>query len=70
MLSFQCEWAEKFDVHVVYIILCNEKNHYVGGTKSGREFLDTNPHLAASFLISTKPGVCYIHVVRVKHYGC
>lgn len=37
-------------------IVCNEKNHYVGGTQCGREFLSTNPHLPASFLISTKPG--------------
>lgn len=53
--SFQCEWAENFGIHVMYIV-CNEKNHYVGGTKCGREFLSTNPHLPASFLISTKPG--------------
>ena len=51
---FQCEWAENFGIHVMYIV-CNEKNHYVGGTKAGREFLSTNPHLPASFLISTKP---------------
>lgn len=34
----QCQWAEKFGVHMYYVV-CNEKNHYVGGTKSGREFL-------------------------------
>ena len=42
-------------------IVCNDKNHYVGGTKSGREFLSSNPHMASSFLISTKPGIIYVY---------
>ena len=52
----QCEWAENFGIHLYYVV-CNEKHHYVEGTKSGREFLGSNRHLAASFLISTKPGM-------------
>jgi hypothetical protein len=48
-------------------IVCNEKNHYVGGTKGGREFLGTNPHLPAYFLISTKPGNLQIHTCSY-HY--
>lgn len=38
-------------------MVCNDKNHYVGGTSKGREFLSSNPHLAASFLTSTKQGI-------------
>lgn len=52
----QCEWAERMGVHMYYVV-CNDKNHYVGGTSSGREFLGSNPHIPASFLISTKPGL-------------
>ena len=46
----------KNGVHIYYVV-CNETNHYVGGTSSGRDFLQTNPHIPASFLISTKPGL-------------
>lgn len=51
---FQCEWAEKMGVHLYYV-LCDAKNHYVGGTPSGRNYLSLNPHIP-TFHISTKPG--------------
>ena len=57
MFTVQCEWAERFGVHVMYIVC-----HYVGGTKCGRDFSSSNPHLASSFLISTKPGITLAHV--------
>ena len=38
-----------------------------GGTKSGREFLASNPHLAASFLISTNPGVKDIKLIGLTY---
>ena len=39
----------------VYVV-CDSSNHYAGRTSTGHNFLQANPHIPVSFMVSTNPG--------------
>uniref|UniRef100_A0A1X7T1L9 Uncharacterized protein n=1 Tax=Amphimedon queenslandica TaxID=400682 RepID=A0A1X7T1L9_AMPQE len=55
-LKSSCVWAEKFGVHLCYILV-HKDDPYVGGTATGQEWLNCNPYLPLSFACSVDKSI-------------
>ncbi len=47
--------------------MCDESNHYAGGTDMGRKFLDTNPQILFYGFYKTRFVVIIVYKVLIHH---
>lgn len=63
-----CKWDEKLD-ECCYMVTCGT-NHYIGSTKYGRKFMESNLHLPVPFLSDVQNSTYVSVVFMLASYVC